>query len=86
MVEPIGEGNMSNSLLNAKKKLRERKITNFLYPEKMVKKFINLKKYPTCIFMPDKKVLRIMIKACVLKPPAESNETFFVRFGLIDDP
>jgi hypothetical protein len=38
------------------------------------------------IFLPDKPVIKVMIKHILKKRVKESNTLFLLKFGLIDDP
>ena len=41
---------------------------------------------PRCIFVPDQRVFRQLIKAVVTKRSKETDEVFLLRLGLIDNP
>ena len=47
------------------------------------KKFINP---PRLIFMPTQMMIRTMIRAVVKWGKTDTEEAFFLRFGLLDDP
>ena len=42
------------------------------------------KRPPKCIFIPDKKMVRIMIKAVLNFKDRESHEAFIMKFGLME--
>ena len=56
---------MLASLSKTKQAVRSLKIDKFVYPEKIMTQLIEEQKYPKCIFIPDTKVLRKMIRAVV---------------------
>ena len=41
---------------------------------------------PRCIFLPTVKLIRQIMNAMVQKDPAETNETFLLKLGLLENP
>ena len=41
---------------------------------------------PKMIFLPERNLVRMMIKAIVKKEEDENEEFFFLRFGLLENP
>jgi hypothetical protein len=56
-----------------------------LYPADIVLDARKQQLPPKCIFVPDRKILRAMIKAVVLKPEHQTDYQFLLRFSLLDN-
>ena len=85
MTDPNDE-NASLSLSQARQIIRSNDIYGYTYPKSDVKTLLKSAQSPKCIFLPDKDLLRRMIKAVVTKDPKESSWHFLVRFSFLDNP
>lgn len=64
-----------------------------VYPKKIVAEIIEKSettgtviKPPKCIFLPNKQMIRLMIRAAFKWAKTDTEEAFLLRFGLLDDP
>jgi hypothetical protein len=64
-----------------------------VYPKKIIKELIETSeakgtpiKPPKCIFLPNKQMIRQMIRAAMKWGKTDTEEAFLLRFGLLDDP
>ena len=57
-----------------------------LYPKHVIKQAMEDKTPPRCIFLPDNALIRSLLNAMIQKDPAETNETFLLKLGLLENP
>ena len=79
--------NNSSSLKKTKKQLETYDFDEFIYPRHTynLDDLDNILTPPSLIFLPDVKLLRIMVKANLMFSKVEKLPHFLLRFGLIDD-
>ena len=85
MIDPTDE-NSALSLSLARQTLKGNDVQSTIYPRYVFEPLLAGTDNPRCIFIPEKKLLRKMIRSLVQKDEQESSAAFLLRFGLIDNP
>jgi len=83
MTEPIEEKFIQN-LAAAKQKMSMAEWLHDIYPVGIIFDALKVKQPPKCIFVPDRRIIRIMIAAVVAKDENITDERFILKFGLIE--
>jgi hypothetical protein len=82
----------TQSFVKAHETLKYYNFNTEVYPDTVISELLEATKEhrnikpPKCIFVPSKKIVRIMIKAMAEFATRDSQECFLLRFGLLDDP
>ena len=82
MVEPHEEKWFIN-LCAAKQTMTRADYNIDIYPVGIIYDACKAKIAPKCVFIPDRRIIRLMIDAVMTKSVTESDENFMVRFGII---
>ena len=89
LVDPF---NQAKSLQLAESQIISYDFAKEVYPSFNIKEILEATKEkrnikpPKCIFLPSREIVRAMIRAIMKWGNSDTEEAFFLRFGLLDEP
>ena len=86
MMDPSSDIKVVKKNLKKVKQLASRPFYNNVYPQKVIDEANKEGIPPRCIYLPTKELMRKLITYVAQKSKSETNETFLVKFGLLEEP